>query len=92
MAQEHAGNLPVGYQCLTIGSCGKATEGFDVVCLMEVVEHVESVTSVLADCVPYQAGGILVVSTINRTVASPKTHCAGRICFWLCSPRYSFLV
>jgi 2-polyprenyl-6-hydroxyphenyl methylase / 3-demethylubiquinone-9 3-methyltransferase len=46
-------------------------ESFDVLLLLEVVEHVEDVSAFVRDAVAHLApGGLLVASTINRTLRS----------------------
>jgi 2-polyprenyl-6-hydroxyphenyl methylase / 3-demethylubiquinone-9 3-methyltransferase len=46
-------------------------ESFDVVLLLEVVEHVDDVQAFVRDAVAHLApGGLLLVSTINRTLRS----------------------
>ncbi len=53
-------------------------ESFDVLLLLEVVEHVDDVQGFLRDAVTHLApGGLLLVSTINRTLRSYLTAIVG---------------
>lgn len=64
-------NLDIHYQRLTIEE--KKTEGllFDVITALEVVEHVDHVDAFLKTCVQMlKPNGVLIVSTLNRTVYS----------------------
>ncbi|NQY82969.1 MAG: bifunctional 2-polyprenyl-6-hydroxyphenol methylase/3-demethylubiquinol 3-O-methyltransferase UbiG [Alphaproteobacteria bacterium] len=49
----------------------KHLEAFDIVCALEVIEHVSDQEGFLADCAQcLRSGGLLVLSTINRTAKS----------------------
>ncbi|MGI3776549.1 MAG: bifunctional 2-polyprenyl-6-hydroxyphenol methylase/3-demethylubiquinol 3-O-methyltransferase UbiG [Janthinobacterium lividum] len=72
VARRHAAEsgLVVDYRAGTLQGA-VAEGGFDVVCALEVVEHVESPTDFLAACVQrLRPGGLLFVSTISRTPES----------------------
>ena len=61
----------VDYRCATAEELGKAGEKYDVVCTMEVVEHVADRDLFLKQCADLvKPGGLLVLSTINRTAKS----------------------
>ncbi len=72
VARRHAAGagLAIDYRAGTLqGAVGE--DGFDVVCALEVVEHVESPTDFLAACAGrLRPGGLLFVSTISRTPES----------------------
>ena len=70
-AQLHAeaGGLAIGYRHGEIGSL--ALTGFDLVCSMEVIEHVADKAAFVAALAATLAdGGLMVLSTPNRTAAS----------------------
>ena len=72
VARRHAAGsgLAIDYRAGTL-QAAVAEEGFDVVCALEVVEHVESPTDFLAACAGrLRPGGLLFVSTISRTPES----------------------
>ncbi len=72
MARRHAAasGLAIDYRAGTLQAV-VGEDGFDVVCALEVVEHVESPTDFLAACVArLRPGGLLFVSTISRTPES----------------------
>ena len=72
VARRHAAGsgLAIDYRAGTLQAVVDE-RGFDVVCALEVVEHVESPTDFLAACVErLRPGGLLFVSTISRTPES----------------------
>jgi len=76
VAQTHKGTDPslrtLEYHCTTAeGLVQTNVEPFDVVCALEVIEHVSDPSSFLNSCVSLlKPGGALVLSTINRTYKS----------------------
>ena len=61
--------LTIDYQAATAEDLASAGETFDVVLNMEVVEHVADVEAFISACAAMvRPGGLMVVSTINRTV------------------------
>lgn len=79
VAKKHAGSLPIKYyhttvEQLTTSECqtdDSATQKFNVVCVMEVVEHVANPQDFLQQCFSLvQDGGLIILSTINRTIKS----------------------
>lgn len=72
-AQLHAnaGGLHIDYRVGEPQAVLRAGETFDVLLLLEVVEHVDDVQAFVRDAVTHLApGGLLLVSTINRTLRS----------------------
>ena len=72
-AQLHAkaGGLQIDYRQGEPQTALRDGESFDVLLLLEVVEHVEDVPAFVRDAVAHLApGGLLLVSTINRTLRS----------------------
>lgn len=70
-AQAHAGGsgLEIAYRCGEIGALGLS--GFDLVSSMEVIEHVADKAAFIAALAATLApGGLMVLSTPNRTPAS----------------------
>lgn len=70
IARGHAAqnNLDIRYLCQEVASLD---EEFDLVFNMEVVEHVADLESfMLASCEKVRPGGMMFLSTINRTVKS----------------------
>ena len=68
-AHAEATGLAIAYRCGEIGALGLA--GFDLVCAMEVIEHVADKPAFLAAlCAALAPGGLLLLSTPNRTAAS----------------------
>jgi 2-polyprenyl-6-hydroxyphenyl methylase / 3-demethylubiquinone-9 3-methyltransferase len=68
-AKLHAdrAHLSIDYRCTTIEEMD-AHERFDIVLAMEVVEHVTDIGMFLSRCASMQKpGGMMVVSTLNRT-------------------------
>ncbi len=72
IAKEHAQNLEIDYQNVTIEEFSSLENNkFDIVLCMEVVEHVADLHSFIESCVSHlKDGGFLFLSTINRTLAS----------------------
>ncbi|QCI64596.1 bifunctional 2-polyprenyl-6-hydroxyphenol methylase/3-demethylubiquinol 3-O-methyltransferase UbiG [Phreatobacter stygius] len=72
-ARIHAAQsgVPVDYRCTTAEELAAAGDAFDVVLAMEVVEHVADVELFTTTCCAMvKPGGLLVMATINRTMAS----------------------
>jgi 2-polyprenyl-6-hydroxyphenyl methylase/3-demethylubiquinone-9 3-methyltransferase len=66
-----AGGLPIDYRIGEPQAALHAGESFDVLLLLEVVEHVDDVPAFVRDAVAHLApGGLLLASTINRTLRS----------------------
>ena len=64
-------DLDIDYRKCTIAELAAKAEPFDVVLNMEVVEHVADLDMFMRDCATMTAaGGIMFVSTINRTPLS----------------------
>ena len=64
-----AAGLAIDYRCATAEALAAAGERFDVVLAMEIVEHVADPAAFVATCAELvRPGGLLVVSTINRTL------------------------
>jgi 2-polyprenyl-6-hydroxyphenyl methylase/3-demethylubiquinone-9 3-methyltransferase len=71
IARGHAGpqDLAIDYRVATVEDLDAAGERFDCVVCLEVVEHVPDVARFVAGCASLvRPGGMLVLSTINRTV------------------------
>jgi 2-polyprenyl-6-hydroxyphenyl methylase / 3-demethylubiquinone-9 3-methyltransferase len=72
-ARTHAatGGLAIDYRCVRTEELAAAGERFDLVLCLEVVEHVPEPRPFLATCAKLLApGGLMIVSTINRTLKS----------------------
>ncbi|WP_159953270.1 bifunctional 2-polyprenyl-6-hydroxyphenol methylase/3-demethylubiquinol 3-O-methyltransferase UbiG [Rhizobium sp. 18065] len=70
IAMTHAAQsgVPVDYRAVTAEALAEAGETFDIVLNMEVVEHVADVDFFLSTCASMvRPGGMMLVSTINRT-------------------------
>ncbi len=73
VARIHAARegLAIDYRATTAEALAEAGEAFDVVLNMEVVEHVSDPPAYLAACHRLvRPGGIMVISTLNRTMKS----------------------
>ena len=73
VARRHAeaGGLEIDYRVSNIESLVSKGVSFDVVCAMEVVEHVTEPVSFVRSCAAcVKPGGLLVMSTLNRTAKS----------------------
>lgn len=73
-ASVHAAEqgLRIDYRATTAEALLEAGETFDVILNMEVIEHVASRDSFLADCAAMlKPGGLMFVATLNRTL---KAH------------------
>jgi 2-polyprenyl-6-hydroxyphenyl methylase/3-demethylubiquinone-9 3-methyltransferase len=73
MARRHAleTGLCIDYRCTTVEALADAGDQFDIVLAMEVVEHVADAQSFLHRCAHLvAAGGLMILSTINRTLKS----------------------
>ena len=71
-ARLHAGrgHLAVDYRCTTLEEMDPH-ERFDLVLVMEVVEHVKDVGGFLKRCTAFlKPGGLMVISTLNRSLKS----------------------
>ncbi len=72
-ARAHAAaqGLAIEYRSARIEDLAAAGETFDVVTCLEVVEHVPDVSAFLTTCaLAVRPGGLLIASTINRTLRS----------------------
>jgi 2-polyprenyl-6-hydroxyphenyl methylase/3-demethylubiquinone-9 3-methyltransferase len=72
-ASAHASqsHLDIEYINGTTNDLVGAERRFDVVLALEVVEHVPDLAAFLASCVPLlKPGGLLILSTLNRTAKS----------------------
>lgn len=72
-ARRHAvsGGLKIDYRVGDVANRLGADEKFDLVLLLEVVEHVDDAAALVAAAARHVApGGLLVASTIDRTVKS----------------------
>ncbi len=70
-ARLHAaeGDLAIDYRATTAEALAEVGEQFDVVTILEVVEHVTDVESFVATAASLvKPGGLIVASTINRTM------------------------
>jgi len=73
VARTHAERmgLDIDYRYTTVETTAAAGEQYDVVLNMEVIEHVADVGAFLAACCAMvKPGGIMVMSTLNRTLKS----------------------
>jgi 2-polyprenyl-6-hydroxyphenyl methylase/3-demethylubiquinone-9 3-methyltransferase len=73
VAKRHAieAGIAVDYRCGTIVALAEAGETFDVVLAMEVIEHVAHSEVFLDTCAELvKPGGLVILSTINRTLKS----------------------
>lgn len=73
IAQRHARDqgLPIVYQTTTAEALQAAGSSYDLVLNMEVVEHVADLPMFLSACCQLtRPGGVMVIATINRTLAS----------------------
>jgi 2-polyprenyl-6-hydroxyphenyl methylase/3-demethylubiquinone-9 3-methyltransferase len=73
MARRHArdAGLSIDYRCTTAEALVHAGEQFDIVLAMEVVEHVADAHVFLTRCAQLvNANGLMILSTINRTLKS----------------------
>jgi 2-polyprenyl-6-hydroxyphenyl methylase / 3-demethylubiquinone-9 3-methyltransferase len=72
-AQAHAAEVgvEVEYRATTAEDLAVASERFDVVLAMEVVEHVANVGAFVGSCATMiKPGGLMIVATLNRTLKS----------------------
>ena len=70
-AHAAASGLAIDYRCARTEELAAAGENFDLVLCLEVVEHVPDPGAFVATCARLLApGGLMIVSTINRTLKS----------------------
>ena len=71
VAREHAGasGLAIDYQCVaTEAMAQRAPKSFDVVCCLEMLEHVPDPEAIINACADLlRPGGLAVFSTLNRS-------------------------
>jgi 2-polyprenyl-6-hydroxyphenyl methylase/3-demethylubiquinone-9 3-methyltransferase len=73
VAKAHArdGGLAIDYRAQTVEELAEAGERFDLVFAMEVVEHVADIAAFMSACAKaLRPGGLLLMSTLNRTLRS----------------------
>ncbi len=73
VARMHAqsSGLAIDYRLATVDRLAREGARFDAVLNMEVIEHVEHLPEFLADCGRLvRPGGVMVVASINRTLAA----------------------
>lgn len=71
IAKNHAATqiLEIDYRACKIEDLNAAGETFDLVTCLEVIEHVPDVSAFVAECArAVRPGGMIVFSTINRTM------------------------
>lgn len=88
VARHHAekAGLKIDYRNSTAEALGAEGERFDVVLAMEIIEHVAEPQGFIDACAALVApGGLLIVSTLNRTAKSYALAIVGaeRILRWL---------
>jgi 2-polyprenyl-6-hydroxyphenyl methylase/3-demethylubiquinone-9 3-methyltransferase len=79
-AQAHAGaqGLVIDYRCVAVEALAAEGARFDLITVLEVIEHVEQREAfVAAVAALLKPGGLLVMSTPNRTAASWAVLIAG---------------
>jgi 2-polyprenyl-6-hydroxyphenyl methylase/3-demethylubiquinone-9 3-methyltransferase len=65
------GGLSIDYGCSTAEALSSTSQQFDIVLALEIIEHVADVELFLAStCALVKPGGLLFISTINRTAKS----------------------
>jgi 2-polyprenyl-6-hydroxyphenyl methylase/3-demethylubiquinone-9 3-methyltransferase len=70
-AHSEGAGLSISYEATTAEAVAEQGRRFDVVLLLEVVEHVPDVPAFLARLEPLVAdGGLMILSTLNRTLKS----------------------
>ncbi|HEY8580064.1 MAG TPA: bifunctional 2-polyprenyl-6-hydroxyphenol methylase/3-demethylubiquinol 3-O-methyltransferase UbiG [Beijerinckiaceae bacterium] len=70
-AHAQAGGLDIDYRAVTVEELAAQDPRFDVVCAMEVVEHVvDPAAFVRQACALVKPGGLFFASTLNRTLKS----------------------
>ena len=70
-AHAEAAGVAVDYRATTAEEMAAASERFDVVLAMEVVEHVIDVDAFVATCASMvKSGGLMFAATLNRTLKS----------------------
>ena len=63
--------LDIDYRCTTAENLATTEERFDVILAMEIVEHVADVSLFIkSSCALLKADGIIILSTLNRTLKS----------------------
>ncbi len=71
VAREHAGasGLAIDYQCVaTEAMAQRAPKSYDVVCCLEMLEHVPDPEAIIKACADLlRPGGLAVFSTLNRS-------------------------
>lgn len=80
IAMTHAAQsgVQVDYRAVTAEALAEAGETFDVILNMEVVEHVADVDFFLSTCASMvRPGGLMLVSTINRTMKAAALAIVG---------------
>ncbi len=78
MTHSAQSGVEVDYRAVTAEALAAAGETFDVVLNMEVVEHVADVEFFLSTCASMvRPGGLMLVSTINRTMKAAALAIVG---------------
>jgi len=78
MTHSAQSGVPVDYRAVTAEALAAAGETFDVILNMEVVEHVADVDFFLSTCASMvRPGGLMLVSTINRTMKAAALAIVG---------------
>ena len=74
IARAHAAEqkLAIDYRCMSLAKLARAeASAFDMVCLMEVIEHVEKPADFVREAARCLApGGLLFAATLNRSLAA----------------------
>lgn len=78
MTHSAQSGVQVDYRAVTAEALAEAGETFDVILNMEVVEHVADVDFFLSTCASMvRPGGLMLVSTINRTMKAAALAIVG---------------
>jgi 2-polyprenyl-6-hydroxyphenyl methylase / 3-demethylubiquinone-9 3-methyltransferase len=73
IAQDHAHSMGLGinYRAVTVETMVQEGQTFDVVLALEVIEHVAHPETFVATCArALKPGGVIIMATLNRTLAS----------------------
>jgi 2-polyprenyl-6-hydroxyphenyl methylase/3-demethylubiquinone-9 3-methyltransferase len=71
IANAHKRDLVINYRQMLVEDLAKTNEKYDLILALEIIEHIDNIDLFVESCAKLlQGNGLLIFSTINRTISS----------------------